>query len=540
MTSIKVKYISRKTILFIGSIAQAEAIDLNILESIEKAKALPRGWIIKISMGHKRRPAMTGRTMYIACKLRNPQKRYQAFVDLCGQSLKTRHTAAGAGNILLLLYAVGFVSDDSRIKGLEHIITFIKGSTYQLMTRTFIESFNRYFDNEKGAGELNENSFNFFDKIAFRQQYAEDYDHPVQLLRLLFSMKRKIAATLENIALINPIPKMAIAEFGFPVNTNQKKFNAYLENNRDQIALWGHCFIDTHGKQYPFIKKKSIELFIHDWANTGKYIFYRIYRNPSFLKNEGGIKKQLPSLFNNFLFPQFFEAGVENEILKNVQFKADLSSIGGWMCTLKRGKADWVLNESSVELLASMLSGHLETMAVDMPDYISDHKDRYITWLDNMHYNETQYALQLLTISMLFCNNKTWKCLEKNFKSLCFQIKLFYYGGFMPSHIATNFANHLTCLLVNISGISDENAHEIDRLISLSGYFANIIGYPWVTITERQPMVWDAINCKSNDAFAELEFIIKKLQLAGPVQRRAIAPLYEAIAVYQTVPWPVH
>jgi hypothetical protein len=206
---------------------------------------------------------------------------------------------------------------------------------------------------------------------------------------------------------------------------------------------------------------------------------------------------------------------------------------------LKGKKALLRLNNSSIEELTIALSNHLGIIKVGMPYYLSDRKNRYSAWLDNMNYDSTQNAIKILIIATLTSKEQTWLKFEKKFKNLCFQIKLFFYGAWFSADLAFKFANHLLSLLLSASNIHAEDTQTIQRLDALSGHFANTISYPWVKIAERDPLVWDAANWESSDSISELEFIISQLKLVGPVQRAALSPIYKAISEYQTAPWPV-
>jgi len=340
---------------------------------------------------------------------------------------------------------------------------------------------------------------------------------------------------------MKPDVRVSVLEFPYEFILEEEAFIEYLRIKKKETAFWATFLMQyssSIGKQY---SRSIIDFFVFEcWDDVGQYLFHRVYVAGGTGKVIEQAKEHLASSLDSFLKPQFFEKNGVNKVLtQRSDFVTELSAISGWLYKQKDTLSILQINASTQNAILQLLACHLKSINSNLPGYVSGKSDFYSIWFSDPYDPAAQISFQLLQVSMLLSDKRDWGVFYKVFKSLCYSLRLMFYGSFTAQNIARRVTNHIVTLLVTFPDVDLDSDLVDERIKPCILLFNETIAIHWVSLNEREDPIWNASNSQPIPSNMSLSFILERLQ-RFPGSFIVVGEIFKkGITQFSSVPWPM-
>jgi hypothetical protein len=408
-------------------------------------------------------------------------------------------------NLFIIVSRASYDSEDIL---LDNFKKMLEKKTSKRIFELLINSLNtEYFKHNSSIKHILTDTESWL-KLLHASQYSRDHSDILTKCLILVRNERNRELDFHLIENMNPLMRsMLIGFYGFDLKISTQKLKIIHEDERE-LAFLAAILIDDYqeGKMPPqWLTNVLIEKFVlKHWENIGKHCFIHAYGLSYRNKVKNGVYSKVEELIHNALYLELQKEQPETKKwISQLSFPHDFIALFSWFTNAKieYGK----LPESNTSAILNRFINELESIRKNLPKSLVSEINEDPFYSHQIHETKYQNALAHLLFLMLYEDSFD----SKKLKSICFQFKHLFYGGYKAILMATRFTEVMVLIplnIINIHGINDD--FDYKNLKVYLSILEETVLIPYFHLIERQDDIWNLESEKQSFQFNSGRYLI--------------------------------
>ncbi|MBK9289160.1 MAG: hypothetical protein IPN38_16135 [Flavobacteriales bacterium] len=321
---------------------------------------------------------------------------------------------------------------------------------------------------------------------------AAEYDLPFTdpLLKCLGLVRTgaELSLGLEIIAKMNAtLRSLLLGAFAYQLDVPAKEMDRFLADE-NELAFVAACLIDKDVPKDPcpeWLDKSLINkiLFEH-WHNIGAPFLHHTYGLSYRNTAEDPFYDTIRTLLHECLYERIHgDPNKASAWFNEVHFPDDFISTFSWISDKKVDLAD--IPRTSIAIILDRFVIELRRLVTEIPASFVDSSDQLKTFqLHEWKYLNALAHLHYLSVHFSEEN-------QKILKRICFELKLYYYGGYSAVLTATRYTEILLLVCLPIAEDDFPTDYDDEALKTLLKILSDTLLVSYFHVSERQEDLWN-------------------------------------------------